>query len=170
MTTGGIARAAYLGIGSNDSAENYYKEWVLQEVTLADVPTEVAELMTRANNLAEQYGAMTKGALLSCQFSVNVPVTPPHAQEPGAYKNRAAAISGTVDGSPEKKVTVYIQAASDEIFVGNSPSSTIVEVGDPAVASYFLTLNQYATVSDGEIIHEDPVNGYRLDRKNSTRD
>lgn len=164
MATKGTATARFQGVGGV-----YYKTWELQEKSDVDIPTEIAALRTGAQQVAETYSTVTKGQILSLDVKVDAPVigvTP----EAGAYKNRAAAVLGTVDGDPSKKIAIYVQAARDGIFTGNDPESTIVDVADADLVAYFAQLNNHVLVSDGEIPHEDPVSGYRLDRANSSKD
>lgn len=169
MTTGGTATASYEGIGKGGAAETYIKQWDLQPVTDVDVPTEIATLISNARGLAESYQYVTKGLLLGCSLAFDVSVTP-IAAEANAYKNRAAAIQGTIDGNPAKKFVAYVQAARAGIFVGDSEAATVVDVADADVVAYFGTLNGTALVSDGEVPHQTPISGYRIDRKNSTKD
>lgn len=170
MATSGKVTATYMGIGKNGEDEAYSKTWEMQPVTGVDVPAEIVTLMANGVWLTDAYASVTKGAIVGASLSIDLTGLGNLAMEQWPYKNRAAAVSGTIDGNPAKKFTAYIQAARAGIFVGNTDADTIVDVVDGALVDYFAALNNGALLSDGEIPHEDPVSGYRIDRKFSSKD
>lgn len=169
MATGGDLRATFIGIGPNDQTKNYTKVWEMAPVTGASVEAEVAQLLLSAELVVESYAAITKGVLASASLGIAVNATP-IAGEAGAFANRAATLSGSVDGNPAKKLTFAIQAARDTIFVGDSGESTIVDINDASLSAYMDELNSSVLVSDGEVPSNVLTSGYRIDKVFSGKD
>lgn len=164
MATGGVLTGTFQGVG-----ETYTKSWDMQPVSQPTVADEIALLLSNADDLLGAYAAVTKGLFLSGRLGVTATTSPPGA-EAGAYRNRAAVIKSTVDGVPEKAVSLWIQAARNTIFVGNSGDALVVDTADPALLNYMDALNRIALVSDGEIPSDVPISGYRIDRAFSGKD
>lgn len=163
LTNQGFKLVVSMRDAGNDPSRVVYD---LVAATHADAVTAAATILTRL-------GAVTDLAIEGYSIVNNFLETAFALPSTGQAEERAKVVAA-IDGSPNKKATIYIPGPADSIFSAapGNPGYNVVDVFDTDLDAYvdiWKATGALATISDGEnLADQEALSGKRTHRKSST--
>lgn len=132
-----------------------------------------ADAVTAAGTILTRLGNVTDLAVEGYSIVNNFLETAFALPSTGQAEERAKIVAA-IDGSPNKKATIYIPGPVDSIFsaAAGNPGYNVVDVFDTNLDAYvdiWKTTGALATISDGEnLADQEALSGKRTHRKSSS--